>query len=108
MEGARKDLTEALRWAAGRGSYPVLVHALPAAAFLLLRQGETERAIEIYELACTHPYVANSQWHEDVVGRPIHEAAAALPPDAVAAAKERGRARDIQATLRELIAEWGD
>jgi predicted ATPase len=108
MEGARSDLVQALEWAADRGSYPVLVHALPAAAFLLLHQGETERAVEIYELACTHPYVANSQWHADVVGQPIAEAATALPPAVVAAARERGRARDTQATLKELIAEWED
>jgi hypothetical protein len=67
-----------------------------------------ERAVEVYALACTFPYVANSRWHQDVIGKPIAAAAAALPPQVVAAAQERGRARDVQATLEELLAEWGE
>jgi hypothetical protein len=70
---------------------------------VLLAQGETERAIEVCALACSFGYVANSEWYEDVVGRPIAEAGAMLPPDVVAAARERGCARDVQATLAELI-----
>ena len=38
-----------------------------AAAAVLLSEGEIERAIEIYALACTLPAIANSQWFEDVV-----------------------------------------
>jgi tetratricopeptide (TPR) repeat protein len=104
---AREHLAEALQWARARGSYLALVEALPAAAMLLLDGGEVERAVEIYELALTLPYVANSQWSEDVVGKPIAGAAGALPPEAVAAAKERGRARDVWATCRELAEEFG-
>lgn len=102
---ARHQLLFALRWTVGRGSFPVLTQALPAAAFLLLDQGETERAVEVYVLACSLPAVANSRWNQDVVGRPIASAAAALPPEVAEAARERGRARDIQATLKELIEE---
>jgi hypothetical protein len=36
--------------------------------------------------------VANSHWFEDVVGKHIASAAAALSPETVAAAQERGRA----------------
>jgi hypothetical protein len=79
---------------------------LPAAALLLLHEGKVEPAIEVYALACTFGHVANSQWYADVVGRPIAEAAAALPPEVIAAARDRGRARDVHATLEELIAEW--
>jgi hypothetical protein len=50
--------------------------------------------------------VANSRWFEDVAGRHIAAAAAAqLPPDAVAAAQERGRVRDLWATVEQLLAE---
>ena len=107
-EAAREHLVRALRWATGRGSYLALVETLPAAAWLLSEQGEVERAVEIYALACTLPAVANSVWYQDVVGRPIAEAAESLPPEVVTAAKERGRARDMNATLEELLAEWGD
>jgi hypothetical protein len=108
LDASRGCVVQALAWVRERGSFPVLVLALPAAAGLLLEQGEPARAVEVYELACTLPAIAKSQWYEDVVGKPIAEAAARLPPDVVAAARERGRARDIQATLEELIAEWGD
>ena len=35
-------------------------------------------------------------------------AVATLPPEAVAAAQERGRARDLKATVAELLAELGE
>jgi ATP/maltotriose-dependent transcriptional regulator MalT len=106
IHNARRCAVEALTWARDHGTFPLLFEVLPLAAQLLLAEGETERAVEIYELACTLPAVANSQWHADVVGRPIAEAAKALPPAAVAAAKRRGRARDMQATLKELAEEF--
>ena len=105
LDEAQCQLNQALRWATERGSFPVLVSAIPAAALLLLDQGEKERAVEIYELACTLPAVANSRWFEDVAGRPIAEAAARLSPDVVTAARERGRARDVDATAKELLEE---
>jgi hypothetical protein len=68
-------------------------------------QGEPERAVELYALALRMPMVANSRWFEDVVGKNIAAAAAALPPEAVAAAQERGRARDLWVTAEELSDE---
>jgi tetratricopeptide (TPR) repeat protein len=106
LEEARHNLVQALRWAAQSGAFRAIVDGLPASALMLVNQGKVEQAVEVYALACTFGRVANSQWYEDVVGRPIAAAAAALPPDVVAAAQERGRARDVQATLEELIAEW--
>jgi tetratricopeptide (TPR) repeat protein len=106
LEEGRRCVLAGLNWTRDRGSFPVLIEALPAAARLLLVQGEAERAVEIYALACTLPAVANSVWFDDVVGKPIAQAAGSLPAAVVAAAKERGRARDVKATLDELIAEW--
>jgi predicted ATPase len=108
LEGARGHIVEGLRSARKPLAFGVRFTALPAAALLLLHEGKTERAAEIYALACTFGHVANSQWYADVVGRPIAEAAATLPPEVVVAAKERGRTRDVQATLKELIEEWED
>jgi hypothetical protein len=73
----------------------------------LADQGKTEQAVELYALASRYPYVANSRWFEDVAGRHIAAAAATLSPDVVAAAQERGRARDLDATVKELLAELG-
>jgi tetratricopeptide (TPR) repeat protein len=108
MVEARTNLVLALRWAAERRSYLALVEALPVAALMLLKQGEIERAVEIYELAGTLSAVANSRWNQDVIGRPIAQAAEALAPEVVAAAKERGRARDMRATLKELAEEFNN
>ena len=62
-----------------------------------------EQAVELYALASRYPYVANSRWFEDIAGRHIAAVAATLPPDAVAAAQERGKARDLEATVAELL-----
>jgi hypothetical protein len=72
-------------------------------ALLLADDDEGERAVELYALACRYPRVANSCWVEDVIGKQIAACAAKLPPDVVAAAQERGRARDLEATVRELV-----
>jgi hypothetical protein len=56
-------------------------------------------------LASRYPLVVNSHWFKDVAGRHI---AATLPSDVVAAARERGRARDLEATVAELLAELGE
>jgi hypothetical protein len=82
-----------------------LATPLPAIALLLADQGEKERALELYALASRAPYVANSRWFEDIAGRYIAAVAASLPPEVVAAAQGRGRARDLDATAEELLAE---
>jgi len=100
---AQHHLCEALRVAGDIGDFWPLMLALPAAALLLADRGEQERAVELYALASRYPFVANSQWFEDVFGRHIAAVAAALPPEVVAMAQERGRARDLDATVAELL-----
>ena len=67
--------------------------------------GSIERAIELYALASQSPFVANSRWFHDVAGRHITAASQSLRPDVVAAAQQRGRARDLWDTAKELLAE---
>jgi hypothetical protein len=81
---------------------------LPGVALLLSDLGQNEFAVELYSLALKNPYVANSQWFEDVVGKHIEKAAESLPPEVVEAAKERGCARDIWETAEELLVELRD
>ena len=104
---AREHLREAVGTAVELGAYFPLIYALPAMALLLADEGETERAVELYALASQSPFVANSAWFEDVAGKHIAATAEALPPDVVAAAQERGRARDLWDTARELLEELG-
>ena len=49
--------------------------------------------------------MANSRWFELVFGRHIAAVAATLPPEVAEAARERGRARDLEATIQELLVE---
>jgi hypothetical protein len=93
------------------GVFVPLMWGLLAAALLPACRGQIERAIELYALASRHPFVARSHWFADVVEQPIVAAAAALPPAglspaAIAAARQRGRARDLDATVKELLDEY--
>ena len=104
-EQAKQRLYESLQASFEIGVFQWTVLPLSAIAILLADVGEHERAVEVYALAYRYPLVANSRWFEDVFGPHIEEVAAALPPEVVAAARERGRARDLEATVKELLAE---
>ena len=103
---AHKHLWEALGIAAETGMRPLLLRSLCGIALLLAGVGERERAIELYALASRYPFVANSRWFYDVFGRHIDAIAATLPPEVAEAARERGRARDLQVTVKELLSEF--
>jgi predicted ATPase len=104
---AQQHLRDALDTTTDRDSFWSVAFTLPLVALLLVDEGELARAVELYALASRYPYVSNSCWFEDVAGRQIAAAALTLPPDAVAVAQERGRARDLWATVEELLAELG-
>jgi predicted ATPase len=116
LSKARVHLCTALRIAVEIRDLPTAMHALPAAALLVASSnpadlGQVERAVEIYALASRYGHVAQSRLCEDVVGRHIAAVAAALPPDVLAAAQERGLVRDLWSTVEELLAElqaYGD
>jgi hypothetical protein len=74
-------------------------------ALLLADLGKGERAVEIYALASRYGFVANSHLWEDIAGHEIAALAATLPQEVVAAAQERGRARDLDTTVQELLVE---
>jgi tetratricopeptide (TPR) repeat protein len=102
---ARQYLSEALQMACKNLFLITSVRAICLAALLSTNQEKPERALELYALASRYPLVANSRWFEDVVGRHIVAAAATLTPEMVEAAQARGQARDLAATLRELLEE---
>ena len=98
-------LGEALQIYAEIGYTSLLIELVPATALFLADAGEHERAVDLYALASCYPFVANSRWFEDVFGRHIDAIAATLPPEVTGAARERGRGRDLEATVKELLAE---
>jgi predicted ATPase/DNA-binding SARP family transcriptional activator len=105
---AQAHLVEALEIILEIRAYIPLLFLMPIAPLLLVEAGglrEVERAVELYALAESHPFVANSQLFEDIAGRHIKAAAAALPPDVVEAARTRGQALDWWEVAQELLAE---
>jgi tetratricopeptide (TPR) repeat protein len=102
---AREHLCAALRITAENRYRNAALQSLPTMALLLLDEGAPERAVELYAQVSRYPYVAHSRWFEDVAGREIAAAAQALPPEVAAAARERGRAGDLWATVEEALDE---
>jgi tetratricopeptide (TPR) repeat protein len=102
---AREHLSEALRLGAEVGTMPPLATALPGIAWLWASCSHAERAVELFALASGIPFVSKMRWIEDTAGRQVAAAAATLPPDTVAAAEARGRARDLDATIAEVLGE---
>jgi hypothetical protein len=103
--GARQHLCHALEIAQESGTVPPLLWALPATALLLVGQGEKERAVELYALALRFPLVAKSRWFADVAANTLAEVAATLPAGRVTVLQERGRTRDLEATVAEILTE---
>jgi hypothetical protein len=99
---AQERLVGALAWAREARDLPEVLTCLAGFALLSAKEGEAERAVELYALATRYPFGANSRWLEDVIGRHIAAVAATLPADVVEVARERGQARDLDASVAEL------
>jgi len=82
-----------------------LANALAGIALLYAAENEAAAALESYALAQQHPFVANSGWYEDVVGRHITEIATTLPTEVVEAAQNRGESLDLWETAQKLVVE---
>jgi len=104
---ARYHVQSALQTACDSGDHLTVLFAIPAMALLLLDDGGVERAVELYALASKEPFVGNSRWFDAVAGRTITSAAEGLPPAIALAAQERGRARDLRATVADLLGAPG-
>ena len=74
-------------------------------ALYLARSGEVEQAATVWAQALCWPYVANSQFYDDVVGQELTGITADLPADILAAARENGRSQDIWGMAEQLLAE---
>ena len=98
-------LIEALRITIENGSMSTMRSELPAMALLLALDGESERAVEIYESALQSPFIANSVWYEQVIGKQIQDTAVYLDLDSIKAAKTRGRERNLWTTVNQLLEE---
>jgi predicted ATPase/DNA-binding SARP family transcriptional activator len=105
---ARRHLFEALGITVEMGAFIPLMHLMPIIPVVLAAEddpGLKERALELYALAASHPFIANARLFEDIAGKHIAAATETLPPDVIAAAQERGRALDWWETAEALLNE---
>jgi len=104
LSEARQSLQEAIKIAAENESFAVVCFALPVILPVLTDLGQGEQAVELCALAASRlPWMSSSPWFEDIAGQQIADVAARLPPDVVAAAQARGRARDLWTTVGEIL-----
>jgi hypothetical protein len=66
------------------------------------------RAVELYALAESLPFVANSRLFADIAGQHIAAATATLPADVTVAAQKRGKTRDWWDTAETLLKELAE
>jgi predicted ATPase len=105
LGGAKRYFRQALETAMTERATPFVLATFDGIAMLLAAEGERERALELSSLILHHPAI----WQaiKDSAASLVAELEAELPPDVVAAAQERGRARDLEATVAELLVELG-
>jgi len=102
---ANVALQEALCIAVEAHSHFTSMTSWAASVALLADAGRWERALEAYAAGQGVPLLANSRWQAEMVAPWVAAAAAHLPPEAVEAARQRGRGRDLFAIEAELAQE---
>jgi predicted ATPase/DNA-binding SARP family transcriptional activator len=108
LGAARAHLLQGLNIAFEISGFIPLLYLMPIVSVLLADEEENalrERAVELYALAESQPFIAKAQLFEDVAGAHIQAITHSLPPDVVEAAKARGQARDWWETAEELLDE---
>ncbi|MBI5029356.1 MAG: tetratricopeptide repeat protein [Chloroflexi bacterium] len=101
---AREYLAEACHLTIKFHQYFMPVYVLIGAAMFAVEEGNGERAVELWARVCQVPTVAQSRLYQDMFGKRIAAIAATLSREKIAAAEERGRARDLWAIVEELQA----
>jgi tetratricopeptide (TPR) repeat protein len=104
LPGARRYHHQALAELTRIGQPYIIPLNLVGIAALLAAEGEKERALELLALVIHHPI--SWRWMKHHRAAPlVAQLEAELPPDVAATAWERGRARDLDATVAELLDE---
>jgi predicted ATPase/DNA-binding SARP family transcriptional activator/Tfp pilus assembly protein PilF len=104
---SRRCLYQALQMGIESDAFLPIVIALSGIALLLVRLDDVGRAVELWALLSCYPVIANALLFQNVVGRPIAAAAETLPPETVAAAKERSLLHDLSHTATEMLTQLG-
>jgi predicted ATPase/predicted Ser/Thr protein kinase len=105
LPGARRYHHQALEVVTTIGQKFYVPLNLVGIAALLAEQDDKEKALELLALVTNHRF--SWQWAKDQAAPLIAQLEAELPPEVVEAAHDRGRARDLDATVVELLDELG-
>jgi predicted ATPase len=103
FEQASRYLQQALQFFTQNGITYQIAACLMDAASLFDAQGQSERAVELLAAIITNPALV--QLDLVYAQNLLADLQARLTPDVYAAAVERGKARDLDATVRELLTE---
>lgn len=103
---AENIFTSLLQQAVANHRQDKLLYALVGIAILLAKQGDAERATELYSLAASYPFVGNSYWFTDAFGQHIEAAGKKLSSTRIEAIKIQGEHRDLWGIADELILEY--
>jgi predicted ATPase len=100
---AKQYYRRGLQMARDESYVELRLHLLLGPIKWLARRGNVEGAVELAALARHHP--ASIEETRGKAEELLHGLQAELPSEAYAAAEERGRARDLRATVEELLEE---
>ncbi len=101
-DSPRQSVAESLGSALQTRSFTALISMLPLAALFLARHGRIIQAVELYALVSCHPFVVNSRWFADVVGKQMEALMVSLPSEEVMAAQGRGWEQDLWETAEKV------
>jgi hypothetical protein len=101
--GARRHYRDSVQMAIDHPYVELQLYVLLGPARLWLQEGGAKRAVELAALARHHP--ASVEETRDRADELLDRLRDQLPADAFEAAMARGQARDLEATLRELLEE---
>jgi tetratricopeptide (TPR) repeat protein len=108
---AKRELYEALQTCVEIRAFLPLMHLMPVIPVVLASE-ECDtlkvRAVELYALAESLPFVANSRLFADIAGQHIAATTATLPADVTVAAQKRGKTRDWWDTAETLLKELAE
>jgi DNA-binding SARP family transcriptional activator/predicted ATPase len=108
MAEAQSIFTTLLQQAVNTHRLDGLLYSIVGFALNSVKRGDAERAVELYSLAASQPFVGNSRWFSDVYGKQIEAASMELPSASVEQARKHGEHRDLWQTADELLREYSN
>jgi tetratricopeptide (TPR) repeat protein len=107
MDEAQSVFSNLLQQAVATHRQDILLYTLVGMAIHFAKQGDAERAIDLYSLASGYPFVGNSRWFADAFGQHIEATSTNLPAARVKEVRLKGKNRDLWGTADKLLLEFG-